>query len=438
MNTESMKSRENLAKAALFPLGLTTEKQDPVLLGEFTSIGRNVSCDLHIQSNFVSQRHARIEKRNSKWIIRDLQSKNGTFLNGAKIIEAELSRDDEVTFGDICFKFAIPKKVTLELASRNKNWNQQLQLLPAFANTQFSVLMTGPSGAGKDVLARWIHQHSKNSSGPFISINCSALSENLFESELFGHVKGSFTGATSDRKGAFESAQGGTLFLDEIGDLPLHLQPKLLRALENKEIKPVGSDSIKTIDTRVLAATHRDIEKLVANGQFRQDLFFRLNICRVNLPKLIERIEDFESLLYSFAKKYRVRFSHRAINQLLQHPWPGNIRELKNTVARAAAYFPGIEITENHLHMLIDKQVRTSTGLNFKQHEERGQPLIKSIERDLIVERLLHHNGNQRKVADDLSIPKSTLHDRIKSYGINIRELVGVKTKNVTSLREGS
>ena len=442
MHTETLERPRRASQGVLLPLG----KNFPSIpLGDFNTMGRAETCDIQLKSPFVSSRHARIEKRQRGWFLCDLQSRNGSFVNGARVVEAELNLNDEIQIGDKRFTFAHPGKIQEPLASKNQKWNEQLRLLPAFANTDFPILMTGPSGTGKDVLARWLHQNSRNCQGPYISINCSALSENLFESELFGHIKGSFTGASADRKGAFESASGGSLFLDEIGDLPLHLQPKLLRALENREIKPLGSDSIKKVNTRVIAATHRELEHLVRAGQFRQDLFFRLNVCRVRIPRLLDRMEDFEALLYEFAKKLRVRLSHGAIRLLSRQPWPGNIRELKNVVSRAAAYFPGAEILEEHIHQLVDPHPHSDLpmgldrGLSKKVMElPPGKPLMKTIERDLIIQRLIHHGGNQRKVALDLGIPKSTLHDRIKTYGIDIRELVGVPIKSVTSLRGGS
>ena len=197
--------------------------------------------------------------------------------------------------------------------------------LSSVATSSCPVLILGPSGTGKDVLANAIHNSSKKSGAPFISVNCSALTETLVESELFGHTKGSFTDAVSDRKGAFEAARGGTLFLDEIGDLPYSLQAKLLRALENNEIRPVGSDrSIKT-DVRIIAATHQNLYNKIRDGEFRADLFYRLNVITIETPALKERIEDFDNLLYSFARQMRVRFSFNAIKTLKKHDWPGNI-----------------------------------------------------------------------------------------------------------------
>ncbi len=183
------------------------------------------------------------------------------------------------------------------------------------AKTDFPVLILGPSGTGKDVIAQALHQTSDRQ-GPFLSVNCSALSETLIESELFGHVKGSFTGAVNDRKGAFEAARGGTLFLDEIGDLSYNLQAKLLRALENGEIRAVGADRNTQTDVRIIAATHQNLGEKIREGSFRSDLYYRLNVVTVTPPALNLRMEDFEGLLYGFARSMRVRFSHGAIVSL--------------------------------------------------------------------------------------------------------------------------
>jgi len=255
---------------------------------------------------------------------------------------------------------------------------------------------------------------------PMVSVNCTALTETLVESELFGHVKGSFTGATCDRKGAFEAARRGTLFLDEIGDLSPAIQAKLLRALENNEIRPVGADYNIETDVRVIAATHQNLKKKIQSGLFRADLYYRLSVIVIHPPALSERMEDFEEILYAFAKKMRVCFSYMAIQKLKKHTWPGNIRELRNTVARASAFFPHIKIEESHVDKILDLLSLESTGHTV---ESLGQlPVIKEIEKQMIIKQLSANLGNQRKTATDLGIPKSTLHDRLRNYNIDPRQ----------------
>ncbi len=417
METKRVRDTQNILMDQAYLLPINQSSQDSFEVGDFITVGREPSNSIQINDPFISGRHMRIEKRTRGYLLRDLQSRNGTYLNGTGVIEAYLQNNDKVMVGESLFVFSKLKESRDPLKSDNQKWNLQLQRLPAIANTDYTVLVIGPSGCGKEIISQWIHSNSNRKDAPYVTINCSALSENLIESELFGHVRGSFTGATEDRKGAFEAARGGTLFLDEIGDLPLSLQPKLLRALENKEIRPVGSDrSIKT-DVRIIAATHKNLKQKVLKKEFREDLYHRLNICRVTPPPLIQRMEDFESLLYQFAKEQKVGFSFRAIEKLKNHSWPGNIRELKNVITRAAAYFPGKRIQEEDLEQLIEREVDPQEG--FMGSESDELPPLKEIERNLILSKLQKHFGNQRKVAEDLQMPKSTLNDKLKAYRID-------------------
>ena len=418
METQKISStqQETMEQAYLLPIHQSSQESYEV--GDFLTIGREETNRIVIDDPFVSARQIRIEKRNRGFLLRDLHSRNGSFVNGTRVVEAWLMNNDRIMVGESLFIFSKLNKKTEGLKSGNEKWNLQLQRLPAIANTNFTVLVVGPSGSGKEIISRWIHENSDRADAPYITINCSALSESLIESELFGHVKGAFTGATDDRKGAFEAARGGSLFLDEIGDLPLSLQPKLLRALENSEIRPVGSDkSIKT-NVRIIAATHKNLKQKVIKKEFREDLFHRLNICRVTPPSLIHRMEDFEGLLYEFAKDQKVGFSFRAIEKMKNHTWPGNIRELKNVIIRAAAYFPGKRIQEEDLEQLIENDFgRQDDPILIGEDDEL--PPLKEIERNLILSKLQKHFGNQRKVADDLKMPKSTLHDKLKNYRID-------------------
>ena len=407
---------ENLERAYLLPIHKCSSESFPV--GEFLTIGRETTNKIPLDDPFVSSRHVRIEKRQRGYLLRDLQSRNGTYLNGTPIIEAYLSNNDKVMIGESLFIFSKLNRQQAAMSSENKDWNLQLQRLPVIANTDYTVLVIGPSGTGKEIISKWLHENSARKPYPYITINCSALSENLIESELFGHVKGAFTGATEDRKGAFEAARGGTLFLDEIGDLPLSLQPKLLRALENNEIRPVGSGKSIQTNVRIIAATHKNLKQRVYKGEFREDLFHRLNICRVTPPALINRMEDFESLLYQFAKEQKVAFSFRAIESLKNHTWPGNIRELKNVIIRAAAYFPGKRIQEEDLGQILEKDLE-GEDIRFSDSDSDSLPPLKEIEKSLIISKMQKYSGNQRRVAEELKMPKSTLNDKIKLYGIN-------------------
>jgi len=393
-------------------------------VGDFLTIGRDPSNHIVVEDAYASIKHARVERKPQGFLLRDLRSRNGTYLNGARIFEALLNDGDRIRIGQTDLFFAWTKQNDspgLLLASKNPYWQKQLDKLPSIAQAPYAVLLTGPSGTGKDILAQNLHRLSSRKNGPFVSVNCSALSESLVESELFGHVRGSFTGATGDRKGAFEAARGGTLFLDEIGDLPLPLQPKLLRALENNQIRAVGSDRNTETDVRIIAATHHELRRLVSQERFRADLYFRLHVIQVQTPCLRDRMEDFDDLFYTFAKQMRVRFSHGAIQKLKTHTWPGNIRELKNVVARGKAYADGGEITEEQVPQLID----VINESDFPMEGFRpSRSVIKEIELEMIKSRLIANHGNQRKTALDLGMPKSTLHDRIKVFGIDVEKLL--------------
>ncbi|MGE4131082.1 MAG: sigma 54-interacting transcriptional regulator [Bdellovibrionales bacterium] len=400
-------------------------------LGEFLTIGRNPSNHIVLDDEFVSGCHARIERREGRVILRDMRSRNGTYLNGRRIFEAFLTGRDQIRIGQSELKFLTETKASdgeaPGLSSKNRFWQSQLDRLPSVAQSLFPVMITGPSGSGKELIAQHLHNLSPCAHGPFVSVNCSALSDSLVESELFGHVKGSFTGATHDRKGAFEVARGGTLFLDEIGDLPLELQPKLLRALENRQIRPVGSDKCVETDVRILAATHRDLKRMIGEGKFRADLYFRLHVVEITAPSLAERREDFEDILLSFAREFQVRFSFQAIRKLAVLSWPGNIRELRNVVARAKALFNEQEVGVEDLGRLVES--RDESGISIEPPpapvSSRSQrSVIREMEYDLIVSRLIANRGNQRRTAAELNMPKSTLNDRIKAFKIDVRKLM--------------
>lgn len=391
-----------------------------VTFDQYLLIGSDPSAGLSIPG--LADRHAKIEKTGSHYSLKDLRSELGTYFNDQRVQEVNLSEGDWLRFADQEWMFSFQsekQQKTLSLSSKNADWNQQLLNLGRAAQTEFPILLLGPSGAGKEVLAQEIHQISSRYDKALVCVNCSALSENLIESELFGHVKGSFTGALTDRKGAFESARGGTLFLDEIGDLPMSLQAKLLRALENNEIRPVGSDTTVKTNVRVLAATHHDLLTKIKTGEFRADLYYRLNVVSVKAPSLFERPEDFDEILMSFAKKWKVRFEFAAIQRLRKHTWPGNIRELKNTVARASAFYGRQSVTAEMVETVLDKTLLDGNNMPITDGSSVNLPFIKEVERQLIIKRLSINRGNQRKTASDLGMPKSTLHDRLRVYKID-------------------
>ncbi|MCB0413594.1 MAG: sigma-54-dependent Fis family transcriptional regulator [Bdellovibrionales bacterium] len=407
-----------------YKLRLTAEDgQKEYILGDYNLFGSSPGCTHRVPS--LDPKHFIIEKKGDYIELKDCNTKK-LFLNKTHTMASILQNHDLLYTNDLEFQLLkdTPEKDTF-LNSKNHKWQLILDKIPSIAKSDFTVTILGESGTGKELMARKVHQLSLRSEGPFISLNCSALSSNLIESELFGHKKGSFTDASCNRKGAFEAAKGGTLFLDEIGDLPIDLQPKLLRALENEEIRPVGSDEIKKTDVRIIVATHHNLHSKVIAGSFRQDLFFRLNVIEITMPTLKNRIEDFESIFYQFAKQFKIGFSHGAIQLLKTHNWPGNIRELKNVVQRAAALSSNKKISENDLSELISplEQPNLVDSVNkLSGHKQKN--LIKEIERQLIIEKLKEFKGSQRQTAEYLGIPKSTLHDRIRKYQINLESLI--------------
>ena len=284
-----------------------------------------------------------------------------------------------------------------ELITRSSSMEDLLAQARRVAASDASVCIFGQSGTGKELLARAIHRASPRSGAPFVAVNCGAIPEGLLESELFGHKKGSFTGAVADRRGLFQAAQGGTLFLDEVGDMPLPLQVKLLRALEERKIRPVGSHESFDVDVRVISATHRKLEERIASGEFREDLYYRLNVVKLYIPALAERREDIPLLANHFltrlAERYRrghLGFSPEAMQLLVSAPWPGNVRQLLNVIEQAVALASTEVIPESLVRQALDVADTALTPLD----EAR-----KAFERDYLVRILKITGGNVTKAA---------------------------------------
>jgi DNA-binding NtrC family response regulator len=294
-----------------------------------------------------------------------------------------------------------------------------LGLVERLARTDVAVTFLGETGVGKEVLARALHTLSPRAKGPFVVFDCGAVAANLIESELLGHERGSFTGAVSAHAGAFERANGGTLLLDEIGELPLHLQPRLLRALESRKVRRVGGRHDRPLDVRVIAATNRDIRAEVAAGRFREDLFFRLAVAVVPIPSLRERREDLPELARSLLAdlgRPDLRMSEAASHMLNTHSWPGNVRELKSVLACALAFVePGavaLEPCHLRLHDPLDDEGSTLEGLPL------GGKELARIERVAIRQTLAQAEGNKLSAARSLGIPISVLHEKLKQYNL--------------------
>ena len=372
-------------------------------------------------SSFVSSKHNSsrlssilLKVSDSKVYINNINVTSKVYVNGTQIIDAILNDGDIISAYDSELMFFKNRLDITNIDSKNQSWRRELSRLPGFATTDHPVLLVGESGTGKDVISRFIHQSSKRNGKPFVSINCSTLTENMIESELFGHKKGSFTGSVGDRKGAFLAAEGGTLFLDEVGDLPIPLQPKLLRALENNEIKPLGSDrSIKT-NVRFISATHRDLKELIKQGKFRSDLYYRLNVISMNIPPLRSRTEDIEPLLYKLSLTSKVKFSSCVINVLNSYKWPGNIRELKNFVSRVSAMYRHRTVRKYDLNNLLEiDDSNIESNKTIKDHNQ-----FKDSGKQMMLEALDRHEGNVRKAAQELGISRGKFYYSLKKWGI--------------------
>jgi transcriptional regulator with PAS, ATPase and Fis domain len=384
-------------------------------------IGKAPDVDIRLNDPTVSKRHAEIRRTPSGVQLIDLGSRNGTKVNSIAVHGALLDGGVTLVLGRTKLRFESeqPRKPTGEgptqfggALGRSPSMRRVFGLLERIAPTDLTITILGETGTGKDVLARAVHDASPRSGGPFAVFDCGAVAPTLIESQLFGHQKGAFTGAVENRQGAFERANGGTLFLDEIGELSLELQPKLLRVLEGRRLYRLGGEGDVPVDVRVVAATNRDLEKEVARGAFREDLYFRLSTAVVRLPPLRERQEDLSDLITHFAQELGgVKVSAEAHKILESYDWPGNVRELKNVIAGALAVVEGDALTAKDF--VFFRKRRREPTLD-------GLPLagrtLDSIEKTAIKQTLDQFQGNKTQAAKALGIAPSTLYAKIKKY----------------------
>lgn len=322
--------------------------------------------------------------------------------------------------------------VFCSMIGRSKVMKEVFERIQKVALTESTVLITGPSGTGKELVAQAIHQLSSRAEKTKVSVNCGAIPRDLLESELFGHMKGSFTGAISNRKGRFELSNKGSIFLDEIGDMPHMLQVKLLRVLQSRTIEPVGSTETINIDTRVIAATHRDLEKMVVEGKFREDLFYRLNVIPIKIPALKERREDIPLLISYFSDRFasadrsnQITFSDKALEMLLAYDWPGNVRELENIIERLVILRGGHEILPEDLPAKIFRHnpLATDHYKHIFELPEEGVDLKKvlsDIEDSLILQALSYTDGNKNQASKLLALNRTTLIEKMKKKALHI------------------
>ena len=297
---------------------------------------------------------------------------------------------------------------------------QVIEVIKVVAKSNATVLITGESGTGKELVARAIHSHSYRKDKPFIAVSCAALPESLLESELFGHEKGAFTGAHAQRRGKFEIANRGTLFLDEIGEMSANIQVHLLRVLEEKEFTRVGGNELIKVDVRVISATNKDMKKAIASGQFREDLYYRLNVVTIELPPLRERKEDVPLLAQHFLKKFAVEnqkeitgFSPEATDFLLKYDWPGNVRELENAIERAVILAKNSD---------VDAADMPQENL-LLSHSAPASKSLREVEKNHILNVLSQTGGNYSEAARILGVSRVTLYNKMKNFGLSVKKM---------------
>jgi DNA-binding NtrC family response regulator len=393
-----------------------------------------MDCDIRLADPHASRRHFEVEKRGENYWVVDKGSKNRTGVNGVPVHEKQLNWGDEIRVGLTRLVFLSGTEPSLlpsdsqagrrtktamvsggrfDMIGSSPAMRQVFMIIEKAAPLDVTVLVTGESGTGKELVANAIHGNSPRAEGPLVAVNCAAIPRDLMESELFGHEKGAFTGAHARRQGKFELASGGTLFLDEIGELPSESQAKLLRVLEDKSITPVGGNDAVPVDVRIVAATNRDLHAESDSGNFRQDLLYRLEVLSLHLPPLRDRADDIFELARFFLDRYKSKasqrvdeFSAESMEKLMQYSWPGNIRELKNVIERAVIMSPG-------------PLIRPQDVLLPRQEESTGEmETLAELEKRQISKAMALAQGNKKRAAEILGIPRSSLYNKLKEYGL--------------------
>ncbi|MEM6789594.1 MAG: sigma 54-interacting transcriptional regulator [Myxococcota bacterium] len=404
-------------------------------------VGSDAACDLVLRDDTVSRRHLRLSPAPDGLSVEDLASRNGSFVQGARFERIWIGFGTEITIGRTGLKL-LPREERIDtdpstnarygaLRGQSEPMRRLFGLLDRVAERATTVLIEGETGTGKELVAEEIHRHSPRASKPFVVFDCGAVSHELIGSALFGHERGAFTGADAPRAGAFAAADGGTLFLDEVGELPLALQPALLRALDKGQIRRVGTDRYRAVDVRVVAATHRDLRQEVRDGRFREDLYFRLAVVRLRLPPLRDRPEDLELLVRHFLAELGEEVDLEAIMRPLKsHPLPGNVRELRNLVARAVALGPHDALDD--LERPKNPGATRATGwgatpappldgddgtdtLSFREARDR---VVGSFERRYLRRLMERHEGNLSAAAREAKVDRKQLRKLLQRHGI--------------------
>ena len=409
-------------------------KQVEAAEGEL-SVGTAEGCGLVLSDKSVSRFHLELRATPRGVVLRDLGSTNGTYVGALRVMEALLEGPAELRAGRSRMRVAVTSRKPIEvstvpafgaLVGGSSAMRAVFARLAKAAGTLSTVLLTGESGTGKELAARALHDKSSRKDGPFEVVDCGGLPPTLIESELFGHTRGSFTGANGDREGAFQRAEGGTLFLDELGELPLEVQPKLLRALGERVVRPIGAKNPVPVDVRVVAATHRDLRERVNQGLFRPDLYYRLAVIELRLPPLRDRLEDLPLLLPTLVEKLQrergiqsaVDFDDRFIELLAKHDWPGNVRELRNVIEQWLVFAEPPELAPK-----LEAQQGAANSESAFAHlvelplRQAKNEAITAFER-IYVERLLARtNGNVAEAARLSGVDRGTLFRMFRRHG---------------------
>ena len=423
---------------------------DVGVCGEFdhdvVRIGATQGNHIQLTDDTVSRRHAEISRTKEGLVLRDLGSTNGTFVGPVRIREVYLGESRRFKVGKTEIEFTLrdeivdivpAQKTSFEgLVGQSVALREVFNILDRVAPTDLTVLITGETGTGKELVSRALHQRSLRKNGPFVVFDCGSVAASLVESELFGHERGAYTGAVGARAGVFEQAHRGTIFIDELGELPLQLQPALLRVLEQREVRRVGSSRTRSVDVRVVAATNRDLREMIRAGTFREDLYYRLNVVELALPPLRDRMQDLpiliEHLLANAPFQHSVRgFSSDVVDLFQQYRWPGNIRELKNVIQRCIPFCDGDLIDLESLpESLRGDPIPGPTpdapteprGLavpagDLSLREAKTQ-LINAFERKYLEELLAKCEGNISKAARSAGVDRKTITRLLKRHGI--------------------
>ncbi len=414
-------------------------------------IGARRGNDVQLTDSKVSGLHCEIRLEDRGYRLRDLDSTNGTYVSGLRINDVYIQPGTQIALGGTRIKFEpLGETVEIELADtdrygsmigRSVKMRELFARLAKLARTDTTVLVTGETGAGKELVAEALHDYSPRAQGAFVVLDCGSIPPNLIESELFGHERGAFTGATSSYAGAFERAHGGTVFLDEIGELPLAMQPKLLRVLERKEVRRVGGTKTLEVDIRVVAATNRDLGVEVNRGRFREDLYYRLAVARVHVPPLRDRKDDLplliEHILANTPGGEAAQIAQETVDLMTKHDWPGNVRELRNVIERAVLLSetpetqdalrrtpaaapraePSVSVTPSQTATAADGMMTVPVDVTIP-FKNAKQTVISEFERRYISRLLAQHDGNISAAARAAGIDRMSIHKMLHRLGL--------------------